>query len=77
MTRIIINTYLNLKIYVFLLKDYDIKIFLLSIFIKIIISHLLFDIIISFFNIKKRGRRLISDIFNVIITNIKLYFFLY
>ena len=58
------------------MKNYDIKIFLLSIFIKIIILRLLFNIIISFFNIKKRNRRLINNIFNVIVINIKFCFFL-
>ena len=77
MARIIINTYSNLKIYVFLIKDCDIKIFSLSIFIKIIISRLLFDVMISFLNIKKRDRRLINNVFNIITINIKFYFFFY
>ena len=77
MTRIIINTYLNLKICVFLIKDCDIKIFSLSMFIKIIISRLLFNVIISFFNIKKRGYYLIDNVFNIIIINIKFYLFSY
>ena len=74
-TRIIINTYLNSKNCVFLIKDYNIKVFSLSIFIKIFISRLLFNVIISLFNIKKRNRYLINNVFNVIIINIKLYSF--
>ena len=45
-------------------------------FIKIIISRLLFNVIISFFNIKKRNRRLINDVFNVITININFFFFI-
>ena len=77
MTHIIINTYSDLRICVFLIKVYNIKIFSLSIFIKTIISRLLFDIMISSFNIKKRDRRLINNVFNVIITNIKFCLFFY
>ena len=77
MTRIIINTYLNLKICVFLIKDYDTKIFLLLIFIKTIISRLSFNIIISLFNIKKRDHHLINNVFNIITINIKFYFIFY
>ena len=43
-------------------------------FIKIIILRLLFDMIISFFNIKKRDYRLINNVFNVIIINNKFFF---
>ena len=77
MTRIIINTYLNSKICVFLIKDYDIKIFLLLIFIKAIILRLLFDVMILFLNIKKRDRYLINNAFNVITINIKFCLFFY
>ena len=76
MTRIIVNTYLNLRICVFLIKDYDIKIFSLLMFIKIIISRLLFNIMISSFNIKERDRYLINNVFNVITTSIKFFFFI-
>ena len=51
------------------------KTFILLIFIKTIISRLLFNIIISFFNIKKRDRRLINNVFNTITINIKFCFF--
>ena len=44
-------------------------------FIKIIILRLLFDVIISFFNIKERDRRLINDVFNVITISIRFCFF--
>ena len=47
-----INIYLNLGNCVFLIKDYDIKIFLLLIFINVIISRLLFDMMILSFNNK-------------------------
>ena len=70
-----INTYLNLKICVFLMKNYDIKIFLLFIFINVIISRLSFDVIISFFNMKDRDHYLIKGVFNVITINIKFFFF--
>ena len=71
------NIYLDLKICVFLIKNYDIKNFLLFIFINAIISRLLFDIIISFFNIKNRDYRLIKNVFNIITINIKFYLFFY
>ena len=76
MIRIIINTYLNLKICVFSIKDCDIKIFSLLILINVFFLHLLFDVIISFFNIKKQNRYLINNIFNNIAINIKFYFFI-
>ena len=63
--------YLNSKIYTFLIKDYDTKIFSLFIFIKIIILYLFRYVNISFFNIKKRTRRVIKIKFNALITNIK------
>ena len=63
--------YLNSRIYAFLIKDCDIKIFLLFIFIKIIILYLFRCVNISFFNIKKRTRRLIEVKFNALTTNIK------
>ena len=47
-----IDIYLNLKIYVFLIKNCDIKIFLLFIFINAIILYLLFNMIISSFNMR-------------------------
>ena len=56
------------------MKNCDIKIFLLSIFIKTIISHFLFDIMILFFDNNKRDRRLINNVFNIITINIKFYF---
>ena len=63
--------YLNSEIYAFLIKDCDIKIFSLFIFIKIIISYLFRYVNISFFNIKKRIRRLIKVKLNALTTNIK------
>ena len=57
------------------MKDCDIKIFLLLIFIKIIILRLSFNVMISFFNNKKRDRRLIDNVFNVIMINIKFFLF--
>ena len=50
---IIISAYLDSEIYISLRKDYDIKIFLLSIFIRVIILRFLFNIIISFLNTRK------------------------
>ena len=70
-----INTYSNSRICVFLIKNYDIKIFSLSIFINAIISRLLFDVIISPLNMKNRDRYLIKNVFNIIMINIKLCFF--
>ena len=64
--------YLNSKIYAFLIKDCDINIFSLFIFIKIIISCLFRCVNISFFNIKKRIRHLIKIKFNASTTSIKL-----
>ena len=72
---IIINIYLNLEIYTFLIKDYNIKIFSLSISIKVIIIYFLFNIIILSFNNKERDYYLINNIFNTIAINIKLYLF--
>ena len=43
-------------------------------FIKIIISRLLFNVMISFLNIKKRNRYLINNVFNVIMININFFF---
>ena len=77
MVRIIIDMYSNSRICVFLIKDCDIKIFSLSMFIKTIISRLSFDVMISFFNIKKRDRRLINNVFNAITINIKFCLFFY
>ena len=48
-----INSYSNLEIYIFLIKDCDTKIFLLLISIRVIISRLLLDVIILFLNIKE------------------------
>ena len=64
--------YLNSEIYAFLLKDYDIKIFLLFIFIEIIISCLSRYVNISFLNIKERIRRVIEIKFNASTTSIRL-----
>ena len=74
---IIISAYLGLEIYIFLIKDYNIKIFSLLIFIKIIILRFLFDIIILSLNNKKRDYYLINNVFNTIIINIRLYLFSY
>ena len=63
--------YSNSRIYAFLIKDCDIKIFSLFIFIKIIISCLLRYVNISFFNIKKRIRRVIEIKFNASTTSIR------
>ena len=63
--------YLNSKIYAFLIKDCDIKIFSLFIFIKIIILCLSRYINISFFNIKKRIRRVIKVKLNALTTSIR------
>ena len=64
--------YSNSKIYAFLIKDCDINIFSLFIFIKIIISCLFYCVNISFFNIKERIRRLIKVKFNTSTASIKL-----
>ena len=72
-----INIDLDLEIYIFLIKDYDIKIFSLSIFIRAIISRLSLDVIILSFNIKERDRRLINSTLNTSATSIKLYLFPY
>ena len=69
--------YLNSRIYAFLIKDCDIKIFSLFIYIKIIISYLSFCVNILFFNIKKQIRRLIKIKFNALTMSIKLWFFYY
>ena len=61
--------YLSSKIYAFLTKDCDIKIFSLFIFIKIIISCLSHCVNISFFNIKERIRRVIKVKFNALTMN--------
>ena len=66
---------LDLKIYAFLIKDCDIKIFSLSIFIKTIISRLSLNIIILSLNIKERDRHLIDNTLNTLAINIKLYLF--
>ena len=67
--------YLNSRICAFLTKDYDIKIFSLFIFIKIIILCLFRYINISSFNIKKRIRRVIKVKFNASTTSIRFCFF--
>ena len=72
-----IDTYSNLEICVFLMKDCDIKIFFLLVFINAITSRLLFDVIISSLNMKNRGYYLIKDVFNIVTINIRLCFFLY
>ena len=72
-----ININLNLKIYTFLIKDYDIKIFSLSIFIRAIISRLFLGVIILSLNTKERDRRLINNTSNTLAISIKLYFFSY
>ena len=64
--------YLNSGIYSFLIKDCDIKIFSLFIFIRIIILYLSRYVNISFFNIKKRIRYSIKVKLNASIINIKL-----
>ena len=74
---IIINAYLNLKIYIFLIKDYNIKIFSLSISIKIITLYFLFSVIILFLNNRERDYYLINSVFNIIAISIKLYLFSY
>ena len=53
------------------------KIFLLSISIRIIILYLSINVVILFFNIKERDYYLIDNIFNILITSIKLYLFSY
>ena len=63
--------YLNSRIYMFLTKNYDIKIFSLFIFIEIIILCLSRYVKISFFNIKKRIRRVIKVKFDALTTSIK------
>ena len=77
MIRIIINTYSNSRICVSLIKNYDIKFFSLSMFIRVIILRLSFNVMILSFNIKKRDRRLINNVFNVITISIKLCLFFY
>ena len=72
-----IDISLDLEIYTSLIKDCDIKIFLLSIFTRIIISRLSFDIIILSLNIRERDRRLINNTLNALTTSIKLYLFSY
>ena len=59
------------EICAFLIKNCDINIFSLFIFIRIIISCLFRYVNISFFNIKERIRRLIKVKLNALITNIK------
>ena len=59
----------------FLIKDYDIKIFLLFIFIKLIILCLSRYVNISSFNIKKRIRRLIKIKFNASTINIRFFYY--
>ena len=66
--------YLNSKICAFLIKDCDIKIFSLYIFIKIIFLCLFRYVNIFFFNIKKRIRRLIKVKLKTSIINIKFFF---
>ena len=72
-----IDNYLDLEIYTFLIKNCDIKIFSLSIFIKVRTSRFLIGVIIFSININKRDRLLIEDILNTSIMNIKFSLFSY
>ena len=77
MIRIIISAYLDLEIYISLIKDYNIKIFSLLISIKIVILRFLFSVVISPLNNRERGYYLINSVFNIIAISIRLYLFSY